>query len=148
MASQKILFCTDLSQYSDAALPLATTLAREHNAELIILHVLEPADIYAAGEWYYGPVAPDPDEVRKLLEKLKPTDPDIPCVHRLETGDPVKKIVGLAAAENVNIIVMSTHGRTGLTRALMGSIADGVVRYANCPVVVFKQPVPPKPSRK
>jgi nucleotide-binding universal stress UspA family protein len=148
MASHKLLFCTDLSQYSDAALPLATSLAREHNAELIILHVLEPADIYAAGEWYYGPVAPDPDVVQKLLEKLKPTDPKVPFVHQLKIGDPVKKILGVAAAENVNMIVLSSHGRTGLSRVLMGSIAEGVVRHANCPVVVFKQPVPPKTPRK
>lgn len=148
MPTQKILFCTDLSHNSDAALPLATSLAREHQAELIILHVLEPADIYAAGEWYYGPTAPDPDVVRHLLEKVKPTDSNIPCVHQMVVGDPIKKIVGVAAAESVNMIVMSTHGRTGLSRVLMGSIAEGVVRQANCPVVVVKQPVPPNKIRK
>jgi nucleotide-binding universal stress UspA family protein len=66
----------------------------------------------------------------------------------MEIGDPVKKIVGVAAAENVSMIVLSTHGRTGVARVLMGSIAEGVVRHANCPVIVFKQPVPPETSRK
>lgn len=140
MAKSKILFCTDLSQYSDAALPLATSLAHERDAELIIVHIVEPFNVYAAGEWYYGPIAPDTDVIRELLEKVKPTDASVTCLHQMVVGDPVKKIVSIAAAEGVDMIVMSSHGRTGLSRVLMGSVAEGVVRHAHCPVVIFKRP--------
>ncbi len=61
MLPKKILFPTDFSCLSDAALPLATSLARDRSAELIILHVQEPSKLYAAGAMYYGPLDPSPE---------------------------------------------------------------------------------------
>jgi nucleotide-binding universal stress UspA family protein len=64
----------------------------------------------------------------------------VPYEHHLITGDPATAVVQLAEEENVDMIVMGTHGRTGLSRLLMGSVAEAVVRKANCPVLTFKQP--------
>ena len=75
-----------------------------------------------------------------MLEKIKPADPKVQYVHRMVTGDPATEIVRVAKEEGVDLIVMSTHGRSGLTRVLMGSVAELVVRRAECPVLTFKQP--------
>jgi universal stress protein A len=140
MKLKRILFPVDFSKFSDAGLPFATSLARDSGADLIILHVQEPATAYTAGEWYYGPIAPDPEMLREALEKIRPTDPSVPCVHQIVLGNPAAQIVSTAENEGVDMIVMSTRGRTGVSRALMGSVAENVVRRANCPVVVVKQP--------
>ena len=137
MPIKRILFPTDLSHLSDAGLPLATTIARDRGAELLILHVQEPPA--AAGEWCYGLLEPDTEAIKQMLDKVKPTDPRVPCTHRMVTGDPATEIMRGAAEEGVDMIVMSTHGRTGLPRVLMGSVAEAVVRRAPCPVVTIKQ---------
>ncbi len=137
----KILFPTDFSNLSGAALPLATSIARDRHAELIILHVQEPPAAYAAGELYFGPMEPDTDTIRQTLEQVRVNDPGVPCIHHLVMGDPAKEIVRVADDEDVEMIVMSTRGRTGLAHVLMGSVAEKVVRRAACPVLVVKSPL-------
>ena len=75
-----------------------------------------------------------------MLAEVKPTDPKVPYQHRLITGEPASAIARLAEDENVDMIVMGTHGRSGLSRLLMGSVAEAVVRRAKCPVLTYKQP--------
>lgn len=140
MQAKKILFPTDFSTASDAALTHATTLARESGATLLIVHVEEPPMAYGGGELYYGIPEPDTEALRGMLAAVKPTDPQVPCEHRLLIGDPATEIVQLADAEKVDMIVLGTHGRSGLSRLLMGSVAELIVRRANCPVLTFKQP--------
>jgi universal stress protein A len=140
MSQRKILFPTDFSHTGDAALELATSLARERGAELLIVHVEEPPAAYGAGEMYYGMPDPVTDDLRKMLDQVTPTDPQIPCERRLITGDPATAIARLATDEGVELIVMGTHGRTGLMRLLMGSVAEAVVRRAPCPVLTLRQP--------
>ena len=76
-----------------------------------------------------------------MLVAVAPADADVPHEHRLLHGDPIGEIVRLAEQEHVDMIVMGTHGRTGLSRLLMGSVAEAVVRRADCPVLVVKHPV-------
>jgi nucleotide-binding universal stress UspA family protein len=140
MNAKNILFPTDFSHASDEVLPHATSLARDSGATLIILHVEEPPLAYGGGELYYGIPEPNTEALKKMLEKIKPADPKVPFVHRMVTGDPATEIVRVAEEEGVDLIVMSTHGRSGLTRVLMGSVAELVVRRAPCPVLTFKQP--------
>jgi universal stress protein A len=140
MNQRKILFPTDFSHTGDAALELATSLARERGAQLLIVHVEEPPAAYGAGEMYYGMPDPVTEDLRKMLEQVTPTDSQIPCERRLITGDPATSIARLAADEGVELIVMGTHGRTGLMRLLMGSVAEAVVRRAPCPVLTLRQP--------
>lgn len=125
-------------------MPVVTSLARDRDAELVILHVQEPPTAYAAGELYYGPVEPDIDALKQLLHAIKPSDPQVTHRHRIVQGDPATEIVRVAEEEGVDMIVMSTHGRKGLTRVLMGSVAEAVVRRANCPVLTLKQ----RPEKK
>ncbi|MBC8353187.1 MAG: universal stress protein [Planctomycetes bacterium] len=140
MKATKILFPTDFSHTGDAAMQLATVLARDTGATLLIVHAEEPPTAYGGGELYYGMPEPATDELRKMLHQLEPTDPAVPYEHRLITGDPAHAIVRLAKDEAVDMIVMGTHGRSGLSRMLMGSVAEAIVRRAECPVLTYKQP--------
>jgi len=143
MQARNILFPTDFSPASDAALGHATAMARGTGAELIILHVEEPPLAYGSGEMFYGVTEFNTDTIRKMLDDVKPTDPNVRVVRRLEIGDPATEIVRVAKEEKVDMIVMGTHGRTGLLRLLMGSVAELVVRRAPCSVLAVRQPEQP-----
>lgn len=140
MKIEKILFPTDFSHTGDAALSMATALARDNGAKLYIVHVQEPPAFYGGGEMYYGMLDPSTDELIKMLEKVKPNDPNVPYEQRLLSGDPAGALVEFAENEKIDLIVLGTHGRSGLSRLLMGSVAEAVVRRAPCPVLTFKSP--------
>src|SRR5687768_6818033 len=144
MTAKKILFPTDFSTSSDVGLAAATSLARDTGAALVIVHVEEPPAAYGGGEMYYGIPDPDKTELLRMLHAVKPTDPAVPYEHRLVMGDPAASIVFLAEQEKADLIVLSTHGRSGFRRLLMGSVAEAVVRGAKCPVLTVKHP-PPAP---
>jgi len=140
MKAKKILFPTDFSHTGDAALEMATALARDTGATLLIVHTEEPPTAYGGGELYYGMPEPATEDLRKMLHKVVPPDKAVPYEHRLITGDPAHAVVRLAKDEEVDMIVMGTHGRTGLSRILMGSVAEAIVRRAGCPVLTYKEP--------
>ncbi len=151
MSERKVLFPTDFSHTSDAALALATSQARERGATLLIVHVEEPPSAYGGGEMYYGIPDPAIDDLKRMLSEVRPGDPTVKFEHRLITGEPAAAIARLAEDEHVELIVLGTHGRTGLLRLLMGSVAESVVRRAPCPVLTLKQPdvakeKPPEPT--
>ena len=139
MAQKTILFPTDFSTASDAALVHAEALARQMNARLLIVHVEEPPLAYGGGELYYGLPEPSSERILKMLEDVKPSDPAVPFTHRLTMGDPAGEVVRIAGDEGAEMIVLGTHGRTGLTRLLMGSVAEAIVRRAPCPVLVYRE---------
>jgi nucleotide-binding universal stress UspA family protein len=139
MAQKTILFPTDFSTASDAALVHAESLARQMNARLLIVHVEEPPLAYGGGELYYGLPEPSSERILKMLEDVKPSDPSVPYAHRLTMGDPAGEVVRIAEDENAEMIIIGTHGRTGMTRLLMGSVAEAIVRRAPCPVLVYRE---------
>src|SRR5262245_24645157 len=147
MNAPKILVPTDFSTTGHSALDLATSLARDRGAKLLIAHVEEPPLAYGGGEMYYGIEQPDRKELEKMLSEVVPTDPTVDYEHRLVIGSPATAIVYLAEKENVELIVMPTHGRTGLLRVLMGSVAEEVVRKATCPVLTVKAAAVPAAAR-
>lgn len=139
MAHKMILFPTDFSTASDAALGHAAALAKQSGARLLIVHVEEPPLAYGGGELYYGLPEPDSERILAMLEDVKPADPGVPYAHRLSMGDPAAEIVRIAADEQAEMIVLGTHGRTGMSRLLMGSVAETIVRRAPCPVLVYRE---------
>src|SRR6266568_4330526 len=128
MNARKILFPTDFSSLGQTALKMATSLARDRGAKLLIAHVEEPPMAYGGGELYYGIEEPDRKELQRMLAEVVPTDAAVGYEHRLIMGSPAGAILHLAEKESVELIVMPTHGRTGLSRLLMGSVAEEVVR--------------------
>ena len=137
MNARKILYATDFSTTSNAALELATSLAREQGATLLIAHVEEPPAAYGGVAFDFRPEEPR-EEILRMLNEVVPTDISVPFEHRLIMGLPAPAILGLAQQENVDLIVLATHGRTGLARVVMGSVAEEVVRKATCPVLTIK----------
>jgi nucleotide-binding universal stress UspA family protein len=137
MNAKKFLYATDFSVTGDAALKVATSLAREQGATLLIVHVEEPPLVYGGVDFDFRPEEPR-EETLRALQRIVPTDISVPFEHRLVTGLPAPAILELADREQVGLIVLATHGRTGLTRVLMGSVAEEVVRKARCPVLTVK----------
>ncbi len=138
MARPIILVPTDFSTASDAVFPHAEALAKQKSASLLILHVEEPPLAYGGGELYYGLPEPNSERILKMLEGVRPADQTVAFTHRLAMGDPAGEIVRIAAEEGVEMIVLGTHGRSGMARMLMGSVAETVVRRAPCPVLVYR----------
>ncbi|MBN8627741.1 MAG: universal stress protein, partial [Planctomycetes bacterium] len=136
MNAKKILFPTDYSHLSDSALRYATTLAKESGGSLIIAHVEEPPIAYGGGEMYYGIPDPDRAEVRRMLEAVKPADAAVPYVHRLVMGNPADEIVRLAEEENVDLIVMATHGKTHTDAFWSGSVSPRVASKTRRPLLL------------
>ncbi len=132
---------TDFSEQSGYALRLAGALARDYGARLVLLHVaLPPMPVYG-GEVLVAVPPSSHDEERQHLDRLEVPD-GVPTERRLVEGAPVEEILRVASEVSADLIVMGTHGRTGLARLLMGSVAEQVVRKARCPVLTVKTPFP------
>lgn len=140
MRLRQILVPIDFSTSSDAALEMACALARDTGGSLILAHVEVIPLSVAGGEYMYALPEPPTEELLAKLDAVILPDSQIPVERRLLAGDPADAIIRLAETENVDMIVMGTHGRRGLTRLLMGSVAEAVVRAAPCPVLTVKQP--------
>lgn len=138
MAVRQILFATDFSACSEHAARVAQAYARQLGGRLHLYHVDWPAS---------DPVA------ASLLQRLAgDLGRDVPVVTVMESGIPAAElIVKYAARHGIELIVMGTHGRTGFSRALIGSVAERVVRTASCPVLtvscrVREEQAPPVPE--
>jgi nucleotide-binding universal stress UspA family protein len=134
---KKILYPTDFSSYSNQAYFHAVALAENHQASLTALFVYTPDSV--------TPGQPQDDKAAKRywqnqLEQIRPIDPRITVHHVLLEGDPAREIVRYSRDASMDLIVMGTHGRTGLERLLLGSVAERVMKEAVCSVLVVKLP--------
>jgi nucleotide-binding universal stress UspA family protein len=152
MIIRSILLPTDFSRCAESALPYATDLARQMRARLVCLHVVEttmpPVGYAAVAE-------PLPaldiggqleDSAARELPKLGAREEcaGLEVEEVLARGDAAGEIVRVARERDIDLIVISSHGRTGFGRMIFGSTAESVVRHAHCPVLVVK----PKESEK
>lgn len=140
MDIKRILFATDYSEASEPALRVAASLARDNGAELILLHASQTED-YPVGESFDEDPQPPRDEV-EMLETISSRLDGVDCVCRwvhCEGAHEADVIVNTAAKEHTDMIVVGTHGRTGLSHLLMGSVAEKVIREAPCPVLCVRQ---------
>lgn len=136
---KQILVATDFSDASGVALGYGRAFALTFGASLHLLHVME--------NLFLHPVPVDPSQMKsammkRLTERL--TDEDRASRHAtatLETSDnAAEAIVKYAAAHNIDLIVMGTHGRGAVARLLVGSVTEAVVRTAPCPVLTVRHP--------
>jgi nucleotide-binding universal stress UspA family protein len=134
---KKILYATDFSSYSNQAYFHAIALAESHGASLSILFVYAPSSGTPDAS---GGSVEGRQHWRDLLQQIRPVNEKIPVHHVVLEGDPATEIVRYAADAGMDLIVMGTHGRTGLERLLMGSVAEKVMREALCSVLVVKLP--------
>ncbi len=141
MNEPTILAATDLSEMGQCAVDYATNQARMTGAKVLVVHALAALSPEQGEGMLHGGVGlDDPQTAERRLRAIKPSSEGVRLEHRLVRGEPAKEILRLAEDENAEMIVMGTHGRTGLMRALMGSVAEQVVRNAACPVLLVKIP--------
>lgn len=132
---KKILVTTDLSQYSLAALEYARSFGLLYASRIFLLFVDDHAH-HKSG----------PQGVAALADFVsRNVDPDIKIVQAVRTGHAAAEITRFSREENVDLIVMATHGRTGVKHALLGSVAEKVVRISAVPVLTVK-PLPVRES--
>ena len=144
MPIQRILYPTDFSSYSNQAYFHAVAQAEVHGASLTVAYVLSPAQEEER----------DSEKSRRYwrdqLEQIRPSNMDIPVHHVLLEGDPAAEIIHYARDAGMDLIVMGTHGRTGVDRLLVGSVTEKVMREAHCSVLAVKLPkgvsAPAKPD--
>ena len=137
-----ILQPTDFSARSRSAFDLASALARDYGAHLIVVHVRPPTLMGGEVQALITKTDEVERDLRAELDKLAPHDPATRIDRLLEQGDAATEILRTAKVTACDIIVMGSHGRTGLSRLLMGSVAEAVSRRAHCPVITVKQPFP------
>jgi universal stress protein A len=142
MIAKRILCPIDFSEFSDAALAYASTLAYQAGAKLLLVYVDDRQFPYDAGFAGYVPPPDETEQLEKQLNETRPTIEKVECEHHLLFGHPPDAIVEFARTHEIDLIVMGTHGRTGVARLLMGSVAESVVRRAECPVLTLRQPSP------
>ena len=141
-AVRKVLFTTDFSPYAQQALPFAMGIARDYGAALHVLHVVPTPEL----AMQFEPVAPvlDPglfagleEAAREHLEVVitREMRKDVPIQLAVRRGAAFVEIVRYAKEEKIDLIVLATHGRTGIPHALFGSVAEKVVRKAPCAVL-------------
>lgn len=137
----RILVATDFSESSDKALELAGGIAKMMGATMIIMHAYSvPSQEQGEGMLYAGFERESPDACERRLHAIRPCIEGVEVQHRLLKGDPATEILKMAEVEKIALIVMGTHGRAGLSRLLMGSVAEEVVRRATCPAMMIKMP--------
>jgi nucleotide-binding universal stress UspA family protein len=140
MTIQRILCPTDFSVHSAAALQYAVSLARDSRATIILLHVAEPIPVHR--EVPYATIyEPDINGLRGQLDAVA-IDPAVKVIRRVVLGSPLEAVLEVAEEEHADLIVMGTHGRTGIAHMLIGSVAEQMMRAAPCPVLTLKAPSP------
>lgn len=151
MRLRRIAVTVDFSAYDRPALEMATSLARDSGAKLLIVHVHESPMAYG-GDVYQGDLNPSTAKLREMLAAVVPNDREIPCEHHLIAGegtstledtDVARAIARFADQHDVDLIVTSTHGRSGLRRVLLGSVAEKIVSRSARPVLTLKLPQQP-----
>lgn len=139
---QTILMPADFSECSQAAFRVARALARDYRARLVVLHIAEPPPFVTHGEFERALQRRDGyrSELENSLRELYPSDSGSGVEYRIQDGNPAVEILAVACETGCDLIVMGTHGRTGLGRMLLGSVAEKVLRKVPCPVLTVKAP--------
>jgi nucleotide-binding universal stress UspA family protein len=138
-----ILVPTDFSPPAAEAFRRAHALARATGARVVVLHVARsPAVVVDGGRLTTDPTGEGPDDLWADLRKLKAEDPSVVVEYEVIVADrpDVSHVLKIVEAAGCDLIVMGTHGLTGLKHRLFGGLTEEVVRRARCPVMVVKGP--------
>ena len=141
MLFQKILVAIDNEPIAAHAADIGAELARLAGAEMAFIHVIDPALVNAADTGIQPDifVASAKEEAKKLIDDFRKRLPQqVTALEFVQIGLPLTEIVNAAKDWPADLIVIGSHGRGGITRALLGSVAEGVMRHAPCPVLVVR----------
>lgn len=137
---RNILFATDFSATSESALPYAAAIARHFSSTLHLAHVLSDTNLFlmtgAVDYVSVGKLVEEAQlEAQQKLEHIKACLGNIPCCIYVRHGQIWTNLSEIVAAEKIDLIVVGTHGRTGLGKLVLGSVAEDILRHAPCPVL-------------
>ncbi|MBT8387190.1 MAG: universal stress protein [Ignavibacteria bacterium] len=144
---KKVLVPIDFSDYSKSSLRYAVNFAKKFNAEIYLIYVVEPVIYppdFSMGQIAIPSVNAEWDErAREELKNLAKTEiPEGIYVKTiLKNGKPFLEIIDTASEENIDLIIIATHGHSGVEHILFGSTAEKVVRKAPCPVLTLREPI-------
>lgn len=134
---QKILVPVDFSDCSNKAVEYAIAFAKQFGSELFLLHVVEPHPVVPEMGQY------DPDMIHDRRADLaalqKSIGRPVRSTASLRTGTPHMEIAGAAEDLGIDLVIIATHGRKGLSRVVLGSTTEKVVRHAPCPVLIVRE---------
>ena len=134
---RKILVPVDFSEHSRKAVEYAIAFAKQFGADLNLVHVVRP---YPVGpEMAPVDIESIQDAKTELETMRKQVAETVHCQASLRTGDPCFEVISAARQLDVDLIILSTHGRTGLAHLVLGSTAEKLVRHAECPVLVVRR---------
>jgi len=147
---QKILCPVDFSDLSEETLEVAIQLTEKYNASFHILYVLSRPNLYdwslsgmsttVLDNWFEETKKEVTTKVHALAELIKKDHPGMTITDEItEFTDPADSILEIAASIKADLIIMGSHGRKGLNRILMGSVAEAVLRHAPCAVMIYKK---------
>jgi universal stress protein A len=131
---RRILCPIDFSETSEHAFRYADRLAQASGAELLLLHAFDRPQSYDL----FGQTHPADPALRAQLEAVKSASSNVRVTHAVHAGPPGEVICWFGESQNCDLIVIGTHGRTGLKHLLLGSVAEHVVRHARSPVLVVR----------
>ena len=144
-AFQRIVVATDFSDSSEAAWGLAQRVAAALHSEIVLVHVFVPPLVYGEPAAALGGADVYENAERWVEETLSrwagsARAQNIAVRTIVRTGTAHEEIVAVATEERADVVVLGTHGRTGLVRVLIGSVAERVIRFAPCPVLTVRTP--------
>jgi len=138
-SKDRILVPTDFSEKSLQALTETIAFADSMSA-VHVVHVLKPLEAVDPGVvWDTVDDSSREEKVQALFDEKFPSSEYSGLNFSVEKGDPTSEIIDYAEKEKISLIVMPSRGRTGISRFFMGSIAERVIRFAHCPVLVLRQ---------
>jgi len=142
-AINQVILATDLGPASFAATDEAFRLAGALGAKLLVVSVIDPRTLQLPGGRFRSRVDQERDRLEESAAELvlRGRRDQVPTSFLIWEGDPAESIVDAARSEGADIIVVGSHGRAALGRALIGSVSDQVVRHAPCPVMVVRSSV-------
>jgi len=134
----KILVPVDFSEHSQKALRYALAFARQFDAEVLLVHIVE--QMVYPGDWMYPPLAVTDFAAEKreqMVDRLRTlaAGSGVKTQHMVRLGRAWQEVVEIAREQKADMIILATHGYTGLKHVLLGSVAEKIVRHAPCPVL-------------
>jgi len=135
-----ILHPTDFSEASEHAMRMAIGLARDYHARLILMHAVEPPVYYGELGVSFVPSEEYRESAQGQVDALPGTDPKVTVERVVTEGMASPEILRVARARHCDLLVLGSHGRTGIGRVLMGSVAEDVARRSPCPVLIVRAP--------
>jgi nucleotide-binding universal stress UspA family protein len=134
---QNILYATDFSRYSNAALPYALSIARKYGSTLFVVHVISLSALSHSSPATASQAMTDQAlrEAKSAIKNLNPQLKGIPHKVLIRTGDIWSEIGAVIEEKRIDLAIVGTHGRTRVTKVLMGSVAEKIFRHAPCPVL-------------